>query len=148
MSYPVNKMLNLIEDVKDRITSNEYKNLLDNLMVIHNNIISKNLWIMPIEGKDTIGTRFYGQKIFSTYSQLVAVLGEVHNKIAFDSDYPGNTKTQYNWYFKINNIVFTIYDYKYDVKIEPDKTISWHIGAKSSSDSGMARKMISDLYDI
>lgn len=37
MSNPVNNMLNLIEDVKDNITSNQYKILLDNLMIIHNN---------------------------------------------------------------------------------------------------------------
>ena len=145
MSNPVNNMLNLIEDVKDRITSSEYKNLLDNLMVIHNNISSKNLEIMPIEGEDAIGTAFYGHKIFSTYSQLIAVLGEAHNKNAYDPDYPGNTKTQYEWYFKMNNIVFTIYDYKYNDKIEPDKSISWHIGAKSNSDSEMVFTMISDL---
>ena len=37
MSNSVNNMLNLIEDVKDNITSGQYKTLLDNLMIIHNN---------------------------------------------------------------------------------------------------------------
>ena len=69
-------------------------------------------------------TSFHGQTIRFTYNDLVSVFGE--------PDSGDGYKTNCNWSLKINNVPFTIYDWKepFNPQDFPDAYLEWHISSR------------------
>jgi len=87
--------------------------------------------------KDTDGTSFHGVTIRATVDQLTKAFGE-----PYDSN-SGEDKVNFVWDMENNEgEVFTIYDWKEYRVLKSDEIVTWHIGAKSKSDSNVAEREI------
>jgi len=87
--------------------------------------------------QDTDGTSFHGVTIRATVDQLTKAFGE-----PYDSN-SGEDKVNFVWDMENNEgEVFTIYDWKEYRVLKSDEMITWHIGAKSKSDSNVAEREI------
>jgi len=87
--------------------------------------------------KDTDGTSFQGVTIRATVDQLTKAFGE-----PYDSN-SGEDKVNFVWDMENNEgEVFTIYDWKEYRVLKSDEIVTWHIGAKSKSDSNVAEREI------
>ncbi|MFH1385094.1 MAG: hypothetical protein ABIH47_09080 [Candidatus Omnitrophota bacterium] len=74
-------------------------------------------------GASNAGTGFRGYMPEGTrYEDLVRVFGEPQLGASQDG------KIKAEWIGRINELVFTIYDYK--SKLEPQQNTNWHIGGK------------------
>ena len=61
--------------------------------------------------------------------ELESCFGIPHNELE-GSDIPEDTKVNYEWWFKIDGTVVTIYDYKEYRDVPEDEPILWHIGGQ------------------
>ena len=87
--------------------------------------------------KDTDGTSFHGVTIRATVDQLTKAFGEP------DDNNTGEDKVNFVWDMETDEgEVFTIYDWKEYRPIGKDEFVTWHIGAKSKSDSNVAEREI------
>jgi hypothetical protein len=87
--------------------------------------------------KDTDGTSFHGVTIRATVDQLTKAFGE-----PYDSN-SGEDKVNFVWDMETEDgEVFTIYDWKEYRVLKSDEIVTWHIGAKSKSDSNVAEREI------
>ena len=87
--------------------------------------------------QDTDGTSFHGVTIRATVDQLTKAFGE-----PYDSN-SGEDKVNFVWDMENNEgEVFTIYDWKEYRVLKSDEIVTWHIGAKSKSDSNVAEREI------
>lgn len=85
--------------------------------------IRVNLSTMMFDKPHFESTWLVGYLPFPTrYDQVVKVFG---NPMILDMP----DKVKVNWIGKINDLVFTIYDYKSPV--EPEQNMCWHIGGKN-----------------
>jgi len=86
----------------------------------------------------TNGTSFHDVTIKASVNQLINAFGE--------PDYDGNTgedKVNFEWEMETEEgEVFTIYDWKEYRVLKSDEIVTWHIGAKSKSDSNVAEREI------
>ena len=61
------------------------------------------------------------------YSQLIRTLGQP----TFDQE-SGDGKVQFEWVFKFNGEIFTIYDWKtYDIEYSINELTTWNVGGKT-----------------
>lgn len=81
---------------------------------------------------DASGTSFHGSTVPCSFAILRNILGEPA---------PGCSKTQYNWYGKINDHVFTVYDWKMG-EFGENVMIDWHIGGLNKEITESARNAI------
>ena len=87
--------------------------------------------------KDTDGTSFHGVTIRATVDQLTKAFGEP------DDNNTGEDKVNFVWDMETDEgEVFTIYDWKEYRPLQRDQYVTWHIGAKSKSDSNVAEREI------
>jgi len=87
--------------------------------------------------QDTDGTSFHGVTIRATVDQLTKAFGEPYDNNS------GDDKVNFEWDMENNEgEVFTIYDWKEYRVLKSDEMITWHIGAKSKSDSNVAEREI------
>jgi len=85
----------------------------------------------------TDGTSFHGVVIRATVNQLTKAFGEPYNNNT------GEDKVNFEWEMETDEgEVFTIYDWKEGRPIGKDEFVTWHIGAKSKSDSNVAEREI------
>ena len=85
----------------------------------------------------TDGTSFHGVVIRATVNQLTKAFGEPYNNNT------GEDKVNFEWEMETDEgEVFTIYDWKEGRPIGRDEFVTWHIGAKSKSDSNVAEREI------
>ena len=85
--------------------------------------------------KDTDGTSFHGVTIRATVDQLTKAFGEP------DDNNTGEDKVNFVWDMETEDgEVFTIYDWKEYRVLKSDEIVTWHIGAKSKSDSNVAER--------
>jgi len=85
--------------------------------------------------KDKDGKTFHGVTIRATVDQLTKAFGE-----PYDSN-SGEDKVNFVWDMENNEgEVFTIYDWKEYRVLKSDEIVTWHIGAKSKSDSNVAER--------
>lgn len=99
---------------------------------------------MISEVKDLINfpmTSFHGDTILSTINKLTELFGEPYNE---GDKYD---KVQYEWILKLDEIPFTIYDWKEYSDIFPDNRIRFHIGAENAKDSKIVYNYISELLN-
>lgn len=86
----------------------------------------------------TDGTSFHGVVIRATVNQLTKAFGEPYDNNT------GEDKVNFEWEMETDEgEVFTIYDWKEGRPIGRDEFVTWHIGAKSKSDSNVAEREIS-----
>ena len=73
------------------------------------------------------GTSLKGYLHNTTYSELIEAFGEpTFNKES------GDGKIQFEWVFKFNEEIFTLYDWKtYDVNYTINELTTWNIGGKT-----------------
>jgi len=87
--------------------------------------------------QDTDGTSFHGVTIRATVDQLTKAFGEPYDNNS------GDDKVNFEWDMETDEgEVFTIYDWKEYRVLKSDEMITWHIGAKSKSDSNVAEREI------
>ena len=67
---------------------------------------------------DASGTSFHGTTIRATARMMITTLGEPMH---------GGDKTTHEWCGKINDQIFTVYDWK-EGYFTPETPIDWHIG--------------------
>ena len=80
---------------------------------------------------DANGTSFHGATIRTTPGELVEVFG----KPSFEGD--KHDKVQMDWSFENEEgEVFTVYDWKQFVTLDPEMRIEFHIGSKTPSKEG------------
>ena len=85
--------------------------------------------------QDTDGTSFQGVTIRATVEQLTKAFGDP------DDNNTGEDKVNFVWDMETDEgEVFTIYDWKNYRKLRLDEIVTWHIGAKSESDSRIAQR--------
>ena len=85
--------------------------------------------------QDTDGTSFHGVTIRATVDQLTKAFGEPYDNNS------GDDKVNFEWDMETDEgEVFTIYDWKEYRVLKSDEMITWHIGAKSKSDSNVAER--------
>ena len=85
----------------------------------------------------TDGTSFHGVVIRATVNQLTKAFGEPYDNNT------GEDKVNFEWEMETDEgEVFTIYDWKEGRPIGRDEFVTWHIGAKSKSDSNVAEREI------
>jgi len=85
----------------------------------------------------TDGTSFYGITIRASVDQLTKAFGEPENNNT------GEDKVNFVWDMETDEgEVFTIYDWKEYRPLGRDEFVTWHIGAKSKSDSNVAEREI------
>ena len=83
----------------------------------------------------TDGTSFYGIIIRASVDQLTKAFGEPENNNT------GEDKVNFVWDMETDEgEVFTIYDWKEYRVLRSDEFVTWHIGAKSESDSRIAQR--------
>ena len=83
----------------------------------------------------TDGTSFYGITIRASVDQLTKAFGEPENNNT------GEDKVNFVWDMETDEgEVFTIYDWKEYRVLRSDEIVTWHIGAKSKSDSNIAER--------
>ena len=89
--------------------------------------------------QSTDGTSFQGVVIRATVNQLISAFGEP--SMEYNT---GEDKVNFEWEMETDEgEVFTIYDWKEGRPIGRDEFVTWHIGAKSKSDSNVAEREIS-----
>jgi len=87
------------------------------------------------------GTSYHGYTVKTTLGLLKAVMGE-------PSSNSGDGKVQYEWTMETDaGDVFTVYDWKEDIKIKDDTKIEWHIGAHDKFVSRIAAKELEIAID-
>ena len=87
--------------------------------------------------QDVNGTSFQGVVIQATVDQLTKIFGEPYNNNT------GEDKVNFEWDMETDEgEVFTIYDWKEYRPLQRDEYVTWHIGAKSKSDSNVAEREI------
>ena len=85
--------------------------------------------------QDTDGTSFHGVTIRASVDQLTKAFGEPENNNT------GEDKVNFVWDMETDEgEVFTIYDWKEYRVLRSDEIVTWHIGAKSKSDSNIAER--------
>ena len=85
--------------------------------------------------QDTDGTSFHGITIRASVDQLTKAFGEPENNNT------GEDKVNFVWDMETDEgEVFTIYDWKEYRVLRSDEIVTWHIGAKSKSDSNIAER--------
>ena len=85
--------------------------------------------------QSTDGTSFHGVVIRATVDQLVKAFGEPYDNNS------GEDKVNFEWDMETDEgEVFTIYDWKEYRPLQRDEYVTWHIGAKSKSDSNVAER--------
>jgi len=85
----------------------------------------------------TDGTSFHGITIRASVDQLTKAFGEPENNNT------GEDKVNFVWEMETDEgEVFTIYDWKEYRPLQRDEYVTWHIGAKSKSDSNVAEREI------
>ncbi len=85
--------------------------------------------------KDTNGTSYHDTTISATVNQLTAAFGEPYDNNT------GEDKVNFVWDMETDEgEVFTIYDWKEGRPLRSDEFVTWHIGAKSESDSRIAQR--------
>lgn len=63
------------------------------------------------------------------YSQLIRTIGQP----TFEEE-SGDGKVQFEWVFKFNGEIFTIYDWKtYDIEYSINELTTWNVGGKSNA---------------
>ena len=86
--------------------------------------------------QNTDGTSFHRVVIRATVDQLISAFGDPsmeYNK--------GDDKVNFRWDMETDEgEVFTIYDWKEGRPLRSDEFVTWHIGAKSESDSRIAQR--------
>ena len=76
----------------------------------------------------TGGTSLKGYLYGVTYAQLVKTFGQP----AFNPEDSGDGKVNFEWVFKFNYEIFTLYDWKtYDVEYTINELTTWNIGGKT-----------------
>lgn len=76
----------------------------------------------------TSGTSLKGHLYGVTYAQLVKTFGQP----AFNPEDSGDGKVNFEWVFKFNDEIFTLYDWKtYDVEYTINELTTWNIGGKT-----------------
>jgi hypothetical protein len=79
--------------------------------------------------KSSGGTSFHGQIFEASVSELECILGP--------QDWTRNNginKINYEWTMETDSgLVFTVYDWKYYRRLDPEETIIWNIGGHSQS---------------
>lgn len=74
------------------------------------------------------GTSLAGYIYGVTYEQLVKAFGEP----VYKPEDSGDGKVNFEWVFKFNEEVFTLYDWKtYDVEYTTNQLTKWNIGGKT-----------------
>jgi hypothetical protein len=87
--------------------------------------------------QDVDGTSFHGVVIRATVDQLAKAFGEPYDNNS------GDDKVNFEWDMETDEgEVFTIYDWKEYRPLQRDEYVTWHIGAKSKSDSNVAEREI------
>ena len=87
--------------------------------------------------QDVDGTSFHGVVIRATVDQLTKAFGEPYDNNS------GEDKVNFEWDMETDEgEVFTIYDWKEYRPLQRDEYVTWHIGAKSKSDSNVAEREI------
>jgi hypothetical protein len=87
--------------------------------------------------QDVDGTSFHGVVIRATVDQLTKAFGEPYDNNS------GDDKVNFEWDMETDEgEVFTIYDWKEYRPLQRDEYVTWHIGAKSKSDSNVAEREI------
>jgi len=75
----------------------------------------------------TFGTSLKGYLNNTKYSDLIEVFGQP----TFNQE-SGDGKVQFEWVFKFNGEIFTLYDWKtWDVKYTINELTTWNIGGKT-----------------
>ena len=86
--------------------------------------------------QSTDGTSFHGVTIRASVDQLTKAFGD-----PTIVDNTGDDKVNYEWDMETDEgEVFTIYDWKEGRPLRSDEFVTWHIGAKSESDSRIAQR--------
>ena len=76
----------------------------------------------------TGGTSLKGYLYGVTYAQLVKTFGQP----TFNPEDSGDGKVNFEWVFKFNDEIFTLYDWKtYDVEYTINELTTWNIGGKT-----------------
>ena len=78
--------------------------------------------------RETIGTSSYRGYIKGSAREIAKVIG---------NPLQGEDKTTYEWWKKYGSVVFTVYDYKEDIKPTADTVTEYHIGTNSPEDTGI-----------
>lgn len=87
--------------------------------------------------QDVNGTSFHGVVIRATVDQLTKAFGEPYDNNS------GEDKVNFEWDMETDEgEVFTIYDWKEYRPLQRDEYVTWHIGAKSKSDSNVAEREV------
>jgi hypothetical protein len=84
---------------------------------------------------DISGTSFHGTTIRATLKQMIGALG---------ASIQGGDKTTNEWAGRINNQVFTVYDWK-EGYFTPETPIDWHIGGFNQETTDAAKEAIFEL---
>lgn len=78
-----------------------------------------------------MGSSLAGYIFGVTYNQLVEAFGPP----AFNPEDSGDGKVNFEWVFKFNGEVFTLYDWKtYDVDYTTNLLTRWNVGSKIHAD--------------
>lgn len=89
--------------------------------------------------EETYGTSFHGYTINSSLNKLSELFGNPYNV--------EDEKVNYEWNLTCNNIPFCLYDWKYFTEIEPEESIIWHIGTKTSEESEIIKKELDKIIN-
>ena len=90
----------------------------------------------------SVGASFHGSTFKSTPKQLVDAIGEITNGKS------GDVKASMEWIRELDSAeVITIYDWKYDRKIEMDEEIEWNIGGRNKRITEEAKEKILTLLN-
>ncbi len=88
--------------------------------------------------QSTDGTSFHGVTIRASVDELISAFGDP--SFEFNT---GEDKVNFEWDMETDEgEVFTIYDWKEYRPLQRDEYVTWHIGAKSKSDSNVAEREI------
>lgn len=85
---------------------------------------------------DASGTSFHGTTIRATAKQMIAALGDPKPYCC--------SKTTHEWSGKVNDQIFTVYDWK-EGYFTPDTPIDWHIGGFDAQATEDAKEAIFEL---
>lgn len=82
-----------------------------------------------VDSDKVIGTSFHSGYVINCANDINNVLG-TYDKVG-DSD----DKTMNEWYCEIDEIVFTVYDYKEYHNVADDEIIRYHVGTRTVDDT-------------
>ena len=89
-----------------------------------------------------VGTSFYGSTFNATPKQLIEAIGEITNGRS------GDGKVTMEWVRALDSSeVITVYDWKYNRKIEMDEEIEWNIGGRNQRATEEAKEKILTLLN-